>query len=67
MTDSRPVCVKCQLSMRVMLNGVKVRYSHDTAQNGDLYKCPKCKNEIITGFGQPYYNEDRTYNYRRDL
>ena len=54
MTDKKPICVKCELSMTCEENGVTVQYTGNTAQRGDLYKCRKCGNQIIIGFGAPY-------------
>jgi len=56
MTDTRPLCVKCETSMIAYRNGITVKYSHDSYQSGDVYKCPICDVEIVTGFGQKYYN-----------
>ena len=68
MTDSRPICVKCQTSMRCEKNGVKVKYSSREAQNGDLYECPKCGNQVIVGFGMKYVTKSpEEYDYVRNL
>ena len=68
MTDNRPICVACQTSMRAEKNGVTVHYAYDTYQMGDLYKCPVCGNEIITGFGQKYERPlGWKYDYERKV
>ncbi len=51
MTDINPLCVKCSRSMERIRNGVKVKYSEDEAQYGDLFKCPDCGFEIVVDFG----------------
>ena len=58
----RPVCVKCECEMRPEQNGVGLLdyfnpSDSDTPQpyriwDADLWKCPKCGFEIVTGFGQ---------------
>jgi len=39
-------------------NGVKVKYSSDSAQHGDLYRCPICGYEVIVGFGEKFRDYD---------
>ena len=58
MTDIRPICAKCQYSMLPEKNGVKVKYSSDSAQHGDLYRCPICGYEVIVGFGEKFRDYD---------
>jgi hypothetical protein len=56
--------------MRAEKNGVKVKYTPNgqEAQNGDLYKCPVCGNEIITGFGTKYLDHNPSrYDYVRNV
>ena len=49
-------------------NGVTVHYAYDTYQMGDLYKCPVCGNEIITGFGNKFERpKDWKYDYERKV
>ena len=68
MTDNRPICVKCQTSMRCEKNGVRVKYSVQEAQNGDLYQCPTCGNQIIVGFGVKYIDHHpEKYDYVRNI
>lgn len=57
-----PVCVKCQCELRPKENGVGLldmfRPSDETEPqpyqiwDADLWSCPKCGYELITGFGQ---------------
>ena len=51
----RPVCVKCQTEMRCEKNGVgcldMASFGPYELWDSDLYKCPKCGVEILTGFG----------------
>lgn len=56
MTDNNPICGKCQVSMNRKRNGVKVKYSTTEAQHGDLFECPNCGYEIITGFGMKFHD-----------
>jgi len=53
----RPVCVKCHREMVPVKNEVLVRDEQkgdfpSTYRYGDLYECPGCKGQIITGFGK---------------
>lgn len=56
----RNVCPKCQIEMQVEKNEVPVIHFTDNNRDkgidfmvwGDLWKCPTCKNEIISGFGK---------------
>lgn len=61
--NHRPVCVKCQIEMRPEKNGVGVLDMADFGPyalwEADLWKCPSCSYEILTGFGQ----EPWAYHY----
>ena len=50
MSDMRPVCVPCNRRYICEKNGVTVLYAEDTVQAGDLWKCPSCYHQIVTGF-----------------
>jgi len=50
------VCGRCDAFMRVILNGVRVREMKPNGQPyrvwaADLWRCPVCGHELITGFG----------------
>lgn len=59
MNDVRPVCGKCFQRMVCIQSGETIAYSEVAQQDGDRYRCPICKYEIIVGFGEPYI-EDKT-------
>ena len=52
----RPVCVKCQTEMRPETNGIGLldmaTFGPYKVWDADLYKCPSCGQEIVTGFGE---------------
>lgn len=51
------VCVKCQVELKPEHNGVKVVELFQKNEaiykiwNADKWKCPKCKFEVVAGFG----------------
>ncbi len=52
----RPVCVKCKREMKPERNGiilmdVDVDGTDQEAWHADLWCCPVCGTEIVTGFG----------------
>lgn len=53
--NHRPVCVKCQREMIPAKNGIGVLDMTDFGPykvwDADLWRCPDCGHEIITGFG----------------
>ena len=56
----RPVCAKCGKEMRCWKNSVGVVHYMNNNQKdgidvivqGDLYKCPSCNSETVTGYGK---------------
>ena len=53
----RPVCVKCKREMYLeQLGVVLVEYDgsgdYYRMTNGDIYTCPTCKIQIVTGYAQ---------------
>jgi len=53
----RPICVKCKREMRVAQNEFLVKDKAkgvfpSTVWWGDLYECPDCGAQIVTGFGK---------------
>lgn len=52
----RPICIKCKREMIVIENDFLVKDKAvgdfpSTYWNCDLYECPECKIQIVTGFG----------------
>jgi len=46
-----PVCGKCRCVMRCHRNGCAVRVG-DKVYEGDVWRCPECGADIVTGFGK---------------
>jgi len=63
----RPVCAPCQVEMEPERNGVGVVDYADFGPvnlwDADLWECPKCGHQIVTGFGggpiSRHYEEER--------
>jgi hypothetical protein len=54
----RPICVECQTEYRCKKNGVAVYIGSEMFYDADLYECPNCNRNIVTGFGsEPYRSE----------
>jgi len=52
-----PVCVKCGCQYRCKQNGVTVlgkdhNGEPDVVYQADLFECPGCEDQVITGWGQ---------------
>jgi hypothetical protein len=53
---NHPVCVNCSkkngkvIRLQMKKNGIFIPYGKDSAQAGDLLKCPICHFEIVQGF-----------------
>lgn len=52
----RPVCVQCHIEFRAKKNGVSILIMTSPATPyqlfmGDLWQCPICGTEIVSGFG----------------
>jgi len=46
------VCTDCKKEMKVVKNGMGVRYSESHVYPGDMYSCPSChKTVILTNSG----------------
>ena len=41
------ICFKCAVEMQCQVNGVMAHYGGGHAHAGDLWRCPKCKNEVL--------------------
>ena len=53
----RPICMQCKVQMSCMDNDFPIRDAPkgnfpSTLWLGDLWKCPKCSVEMVTGFGR---------------
>lgn len=53
----RPICVACKREMCPIKNEFMVKDRAvgrfpSTVWSGDLYECPECKAQIVTGFGR---------------
>ncbi len=53
MSDTRAVCVECNERFYCEKNQVYVKYGDGGVQAGDLYECPNCHRQIITGLSEP--------------
>ena len=53
MPDTRPFCIPCSIRMRCRKNGAHLVHPNDFAQAADLYQCPTCHAQILTGYGKP--------------
>jgi hypothetical protein len=51
-----PVCVNCEVMLVCAGNGIAVGSEANPiwVKNGDLYRCPRCGIEVITGLGEGY-------------
>ena len=54
-------CVRCGRVLECVKNGVEVKVNHGAYAHADLYRCPSCGFEIVTGLGS-YYPEPETNN-----
>jgi len=63
MADFRPFCVKCSRRMCCVKNEVYLVKKNDYVQAADLYQCPNCQTQILSGYGQPTLakGKDRYY------
>lgn len=63
------VCGKCDVFMVSAINGIRVREMIESGPYrvwaADLWRCPVCKWELVTGFGNGplAYPEDPSGNY----
>ena len=48
------MCVKCAVNFTCDKNGVTVVMPQDSVIEADLYECPKCGVQILSGFAQMY-------------
>ena len=60
---NKAICRKCEVEFKVIKNGVIVVEHFNTPPEpyklweADLYKCPKCNAEIVTGLAQEPFLE----------
>lgn len=51
-----PICVPCKVQMKVRKNGVDLELMAGSNPyqiwSGDLYECPRCSVQIVSGFGK---------------
>lgn len=59
--DRRPICVKCQVNLRVERNDVLVRLWSEAVAFGDLYQCPRCDFQVVDGFGKQIDSHEANY------
>lgn len=72
----RPICVKCQTGFRNIKSGIKVIDIFSCPPKpykiwlADLFECPICKTQIVSGFGQnpisQHYETDFDYWLHED-
>jgi hypothetical protein len=53
----RPICARCRREMLPVKNEFMVKDKPEggfpsTYWYGDLYECPECKAQVVTGFGK---------------
>ena len=49
----RMLCPDCGVLLKCKKNGVTVRYGYYSGHfHADLYECPECGKQIITGFAE---------------
>jgi hypothetical protein len=53
-----PFCVECKVSFRCEANGVVLYYGGGHCYRGDKFKCPKCGNEILSGFSGSFFGPE---------
>lgn len=59
------ICVRCFADLRCEKNGVLVARDEYYVQTADLYKCPECGFELLTGASQVYTVEYSLAAYDR--
>jgi len=52
------VCLKHKKEMKVILNGVGVRFGDNHVYPGDMYKCPLCEHSFILTNSTSIYDPD---------
>jgi hypothetical protein len=71
----RPVCVPCKREYRIEKNEVAVeQLDNDRAfklWSGDLWQCPSCEHQLVTGFGRgplaESHQTERYNSYRSEI
>ncbi|KKN16780.1 hypothetical protein LCGC14_0972420 [marine sediment metagenome] len=65
------VCVKCEVEYKPEENGITLEemanFGSYKLWNADLFKCPKCGNEIVGGFADRPFAEHFEDNYKEVL
>ena len=58
------ICAKCGSILKCKKNGVTVRYGYYAGYfRGDLYYCPNCGYEIITGLSKEIFDPEFNPEY----
>lgn len=53
------LCAGCGSELRVVRNGVKVRYGYYSGYfNADLLECPNCKYRVLANFGSEIFDPE---------
>jgi DNA-directed RNA polymerase subunit RPC12/RpoP len=52
------ICTDCKKEMVCIKNGMIARWGQNHCYAGDLYQCPECNMEILTGLGKPFYSDN---------
>jgi|WetSurMetagenome_2_1015567.scaffolds.fasta_scaffold01396_22 hypothetical protein len=68
----RPLCVKCQVEFKPERNDVVVDVLDGHGKSyqlwcADLWECPQCGNQIITGYGNEPYARRGQVDYAKVL
>jgi DNA-directed RNA polymerase subunit RPC12/RpoP len=69
-TSSNYVCRPCGAFMKIEQNGVTVEEQTEDGQpyklwDADMYRCPSCGHEVISGFGRGPLAEHYQPDYQR--
>ena len=67
----RPVCAECRVEMIPIRNDISVCIYYDgepdAIYTADLYRCPKCRHEILTDFSaEPYWSFEEGFEEKID-
>ncbi len=58
------LCAKCGKMMKVIKNGVTVRYGlYQGYFRADLYECPQCGIQVISGLSDEIFDPDKEVDY----
>jgi len=54
LSHRQPLCARCVQNLTCKRNEVLVRLSENRIVEADLWQCPSCGCQIVTGFAQEY-------------